>query len=215
MEVCDEYIDHLWALYDTLSTDGYVIVLGDFNGDIWNSLGEKGKKEPNQQGLKLTEFANFFNLSPVNLLKSCIGPVEMYYSHCGRYRSTLDYIFLPNCLLDNILMVKTFDLEFDNTSDRVPIKMNVSYSSRLLNEQDNQSTDSHGFKQKVYWSRFSQEEINEKFVAPLLTSLSRVDHGDLNDVSRSTDKITKLMVDCSLPLVTPRVNCRCHGKRAI
>ena len=112
-------------------------------------------------------------------------------------------------------MVKTFDLEFDNTSDHVPIQLNVSYSSRLLNEQDNQSTDSQGFKQKVYWSRFSQEEIIEKFVAPLLTSLASVNHGDLNDVSRSTDKITKLIVDYSLPLVTPRVNRRCHGKWAI
>ena len=140
----------------------------------------------------------------MNLLKSCTGPVETYYSHCGRYRLTLDYIFLPNCLLDNILMVKTFDLEFDNTSDHVPIQLNVSYSSRLLNEQDNQSTDSHRFKQKVYWYRFSQEEISEKFVAPLLTSLAR-----------STDKISKLIVDCSLPLVTPRVNRRRHGKQAI
>ena len=90
IEVFNEYFDHLWALYDILSTDGYMIVLGDFNGDIGNSLGEKGKKEPNQRGLKLTECANFFNLSPVNLLKTCIGPVEKYYSHCGRYRSTLD-----------------------------------------------------------------------------------------------------------------------------
>ena len=112
-------------------------------------------------------------------------------------------------------MVKTFDLEFDNTSDHVHIQLNVSYSSRLLNEQDNQSADSHGLKQKVYWSRFSQEEINEKFVAPLLTSLASVNHGDLNDVSRSTDKITNLIVDCSLPLVTPRVNRRRHGKLAI
>ena len=197
--------------YDTLSTDGYVIVLGDFNGDIGNPLGEKVKKEPNQRGLKLTEFANFFNPCPVNLLKSCIGPMETYYSHCGRYRSTLDYIFLPSYLLDNILMVKTFDLEIDNTLDHVPIQLNVSYSSRLLNEQDNQSIDSHGFNQKVHWSRFSQEEINGKFVALFLTSLASVDHGDLNDVSRSTDKITKPMVDCSLPLVTPRVNRRRHG----
>ena len=141
--------------------------------------------------------------------------METYYSHCGRYRSTLDYTLLPSCLFDNILMVKAFDLEFDNTSDHVAIQLNVSYSSRLLNEQDNQSTDSHGFKQKVYWCRFSQEQINEKFVAPLLSSLASVDHGDLNDVSRSTDKITKLIVDCSLPLVTPRVNRRRHGKRAI
>ena len=112
-------------------------------------------------------------------------------------------------------MVKTFDLEFDNTSDHVPIQLNASYSSRLLNEQDNQSIDSHGFEQKVYWSRFSLEEINGKFVAPFLTSLASVDLGDLNDVSRSIDKITKLIVDCSLPLVTPRVNRRRHRKRAI
>ena len=112
-------------------------------------------------------------------------------------------------------MVKTFDLEIDNTSDHVPIQLDVSYSSRLLNKQDDQSIDSHGFKQKVHWSRFSQDGINGKFVAPLLTSLAGVDHGDLNDVSRSTDKITKLIVDCSLPLVTPGVNRRRHSKRAI
>ena len=76
-------------------------------------------------------------------------------------------------------MVKMLDLEIDNTSDHVPISLNVSYSSRLLNEHDNQSIDSHGFKQKVHWSRFSQEEINGKFVAPLLTSLASVDHSDL------------------------------------
>ena len=43
-------------------------------------------------------------------------------------------------------MVETLDLEIDNTSDHVPIQLNVSYSSRLLNQQDNQSMDSHGFK---------------------------------------------------------------------
>ena len=127
------------------------MVLGDFNDDIGNCLGEKGEKEPNQRGLRLTWFANFFNLCPVNLLESCIRPMETYHSHCGRYRSTLDYIFLPSCcLLDNILMVKTFDLDIGNTSDHVPIQLNVSYSSRLLKEQDKQSIDSHGFKQKVH-----------------------------------------------------------------
>ena len=106
-------------------------------------------------------------------------------------------------------------MEIDNTSDHVPIQLNVSYSSRLPNEHDNQSIDSQGFKQEVHWSRFLQGEINGKFVAPLLTSLASVDHGDLNDVSRSTDKITKLIVDCSLPLVTPRVNRTLHGKQEI
>ena len=37
IKVFNEYFDHLWALYDTLPTDGYVIVLRDVNGDIGNS----------------------------------------------------------------------------------------------------------------------------------------------------------------------------------
>ena len=191
-----------------------MIVLGDFNVDIGNFLGKKGKKEPNQRGLKLTEFVNFFSLCSVSLLKSCTGPMESYYSHCGRHRSTLDYIFFPNCLLDSILMVKTLNLDIHNTSDHVPIQLNIRYLSRLLKERDKQSIDSHGFTQKVPWSRFSQEKINEKFVPTLPTSLASFDRDDLNDVSKSTDKITKQIVDCSLPLVTPKVNRRRHDRRA-
>ena len=69
-------------------------------------------------------------------------------------------------------MLKTFDLDIDNTSDLVPIQLNISYSSGLLKEQDRQSINSHRFKKKVHWSGFSQEEINEKFIAPLITSLA-------------------------------------------
>ena len=65
--------------------------------------------EPNQRGLKLLDLADFFNLCPVNLLGSCFGPLEFYISHYGRYRSTTDYILLPNCLSDNIVSAKTFD----------------------------------------------------------------------------------------------------------
>ena len=74
--------------------------MGDCNGDLANALGDRGHYEPNVRGLKLTEFANFFNLCPVNLLANCNGPLETFVSHCGRYKSTIDYIFLPNCLSD-------------------------------------------------------------------------------------------------------------------
>ena len=45
-----ECLDLLWSLCDSLSVDGYPIVLGDLNGDLGNSLGEKGTKEPNERG---------------------------------------------------------------------------------------------------------------------------------------------------------------------
>ena len=100
----NEYFDHLWALYDSL----YVIVMGDFNGDLDNSLGDKAKHEPNQRGLKLLDFANYFNLCPVNLMRTCHGPNETYFSHCGRYRSTLDYIFYLTLCLKKSFQQKHF-----------------------------------------------------------------------------------------------------------
>ena len=82
-----EYFDHLWALYDSLSSNGKVILMGD----LGNSLGNKGRREPNQRGLKLLDLANYFNLCPVNLMNMRAGPLETFNSFCGRYRTTLDY----------------------------------------------------------------------------------------------------------------------------
>ena len=36
--------------------------MGDFNGDLGNSLDEKSAREPNQRGLKLLELADYINL---------------------------------------------------------------------------------------------------------------------------------------------------------
>ena len=41
LEEFQEYFDHLWALYDSLSDRGYVLILGDLNADLGNSLGDK------------------------------------------------------------------------------------------------------------------------------------------------------------------------------
>ena len=136
LEEFKECLDYLCTLYDSLSTDSFVILLGDFNGDLGNSLGDKGKKEHNDRVLLLLDFADFFNICPVNLLKQCKGPLESFNSHCWRYHSTLDYIFLPNCLLNNIDSPETFDQDVDNTSDHLPILVNLKFSERLANDLD-------------------------------------------------------------------------------
>ena len=45
-----EYLDFLWVLYDSLPDKGHVLVLGDFNRDLGDSLEDKGKYHPNQRG---------------------------------------------------------------------------------------------------------------------------------------------------------------------
>ena len=127
----DEYFDHLWSLYDSLSIQGVVIALGDFNGDLGNSLVDKGKHARNSRGLKLLELCSPFNICAVNLLSSCNGPVETFVSHCGRFRSTIDYIFVPNSLLNQVSTTKTFEMLPDNTSDHVPVQLYLNYSRSL------------------------------------------------------------------------------------
>ena len=110
IEEFNEYLDYLWALYDSLSTECFVIIMGDLNGDLGNSLGDKGCFAPNDRGLRLLDFANYFNLCPINLLSICSGPLETFVSHCGRFKSTIDYILLPGTVyMTALFFVKRFN----------------------------------------------------------------------------------------------------------
>ena len=55
MDVFNECLDYLWALYDSLSAKGSVIIMGDLNGDLGNSLGGQDKYEANDRGLKILD----------------------------------------------------------------------------------------------------------------------------------------------------------------
>ena len=105
----------------------FVIITGDLNGDLGNSLGDKGCCAPNDRGLRLLDFANYFNLCPINLLSICSGPLETFVSHCGRFKTTIDYILLPNCLHDSIVSYKTFEQTVENTSDHFPIELKINF----------------------------------------------------------------------------------------
>ena len=197
-----ECLDLLWSLCDSLSVDGYPIVLGDLNGDLGNSLGEKGTKEPNERGRLLLTFADYFNVCPVNLLSLCEGPLVTYNSFCGKHRSTIDYIFLPNCLQDKIIFARTFDFDVDNTSDHQPIIMKLNYHSngvQLSADRDSVSN----LKQKINWSKFNQAFIQANYVAPRLSEIALLDPVDLNHSDKLSEFITTIILKSSLSVVTP------------
>ena len=54
-EEFQEYFDYLWALYESLSVQRYTILMGDFNSDLGNSMGDRAPFEPNQRDLKLDD----------------------------------------------------------------------------------------------------------------------------------------------------------------
>ena len=189
LEEYGEYFDYLWTLYDSLSSNCKVILMGDFNGDLGNSLGNKGRREPNQHGLKLLDLANDFNmcLICVNLMNMCAGPLEKINSFCGRYHTTLDYIFVPNCLLSSITSAKTFEADPDNTSDHLPIQLtltiNYNFASYAGNSQRSKK------KPKIKWSKFSLEVINTQHVSPPLHDLENGDIDSTISISVIQEKL--------------------------
>ena len=188
---------YLWALYDSLSADCFVILLGDFNGDLGNSLGDKDKRVPDDRGLLLLDFDNFFNICTIDLLRRCKGPLESYNSHCRRYHLNLDYISLPNCLLNNIESAETFELDVDNTSEHLPILVNLRFPERIpiVLNSDSQSDFGPEVKKKVHWSNFSHETVTEKYVTPLLADLADLDLNESNETETVFNTITKLLLN--------------------
>ena len=187
--------------------------MGGFNRDLGNSLSDKGKRDPNLHGLKLLDFANYFNLCPVNLMRMCTGPLKKFNSYCGRFHSALDHIFLPNCLLSSIKLAKTFDDDVDNTSDHLPIQLKLCYtvsdSVSTCDEGAREGSKDSRSKLKIHWSKFPSETINRMYKSPLLL--------DLENISMTTvDKITDLLIGHSLPLADTRLKpCKKKNKRVI
>ena len=190
--------------------------MSDFNGDLGNFLGDKGKREPNLRGFKLLDFANYFNLCPVNLMRMCSGPLETFNSYCGKFHSTLDYIFLPNCLPSSIKLPKTFDDDVDNTSDHLPIQLKLCYTaSDSVLICDEGSKDSRS-KLKIHWSKFPSETINRMYKSPLLLDLEKISMSSFIDSAAAVDKITDLLIGHSLPLAYTHLKpCKKKNKRAI
>ena len=176
----------------SLSVRTLVIALGDFNDDLGNSLGDKGKHAPNSRGLKLLELCNHFNICAVNLLSSCNGPVETFVSHCGRFRPTIDYIFVPNSLLNKVITAKTFEMFPDNTSDHVPVQLYFNYSRSLetIKNLPQQMAKIPVSKQKIHWSNFAQEEIIMMYTTPLKSELENL-NSDVQNVCKNYVKSTQ------------------------
>ena len=173
--------------------------MGDFNGDLGNSLGDKAKHEPNQCGLKFLDFASYFNLCPVNLMGMCHGRTETYFSHCGRYSSTLDYIFLPDSLSEKITSAKTFGMHVDNISDHASVQLAINYTHLTAPSNIVTSTP----KPKIDWSKFTKDEINENYTTPLLTKLTNIDLALLNGTENDVNAVTKLILTNSKSLAAP------------
>ena len=120
----------------------------------------------------------------MNLTSKYTGPLAIYLSHCGRYLSTLDYLFLANCLFDDIISAKTFELLPQNTSDHVPILIEYKIPEKPCIFSDQPTSAGSVQRQKVNWSRISDHDLKEKYHGPLSVKLATFDPFYHNDIEK-------------------------------
>ena len=119
-------------------------------------------------------------------MNMCAGPLQTFNSFCRRYHTTLDYIFVPDCLLSSITSAKTFEAVPDNTSDHLPTLLTLTISYNFASCAGNSQRSKK--KPKIKWSKFSLEVINTQYVTPLLHDLENGDI-DFSDLGKALDKI--------------------------
>ena len=68
-----------------------------------------------------------------------------------------------NCLFGNIISCKTFDMQIENTSDNFPITLELNYPTSSLDIITDDFASDLASNTKIEWSKFSQEEISEKY----------------------------------------------------
>ena len=120
--------------------------------------------------------------------------LETFVSHCGRFKSTIDYIFLPNCLFDSIVSSKVFEQTIDNTSDHLPVKLEINYlvnSCATLSVDNSSNT---GVRDKTRWSEFTMENILTSYASPIVEELNDMNLADYHSLGNSAEQIKNFML---------------------
>ena len=116
----------------------------------------------------------------------CSGPLETFVSHCGRFKSTINYILLPNCLHDSIASCKTFEQTIENTSDHLPLQLKINYydNSCTALSFDNCS-EMAAINDKVIWSNYSNETISTIYATSIANEMENMRPDDYNSLADS------------------------------
>ena len=122
----------------------------------------------------------------------CSRPLETFVSHCWRFKSTIDYILLPNYLHDSIVSCKTFEQTIENTSDHLPVQLKINYydNSCTVLSFDNCS-EMAAKTDKVRWSNYSIETISTLYATSVVNELENMNPDDYNSLADSAVLIKK------------------------
>ena len=191
----DDYescIIELSSAIDSLGEGVLVFLCGDFNGDVGNSLGDRGVKRPTKQGLSVKHFVERYNLIPVNMLSETRGPLATYVGPVSE--TTIDYIMAPEFLIDNIKNCHVIQDECNNTSDHRPVKVTLEVGDLIAHTFQTET------KGRINWAKMDPLDIVNMYTDPVM-DFTRVLLSELRNKTLSDTDIDSLFNDITAGLL--------------
>ncbi|XP_060064698.1 uncharacterized protein LOC132545047 [Ylistrum balloti] len=137
MDLFRSYVDKLDELYTRLSADGLVIFIGDFNAPL---SGPRVSTGPNPQGIALQHFLDLNQLTAVNTLFTCLGPVNSYVHGDDTACSLVDYVMVDSGKIDLVTECKTSDDSFLDVSNHRAIFFVIRTPEGVLHNSNSANT---------------------------------------------------------------------------
>ena len=97
-------------------------------------------------------------------------------------------------------------MQIENTSDHLPITLELNYPTISLDIVTDDFASDLASNPKIDWSKFSQEEISEKYITPLANQLENIYIAESLDSNDSAETITNLLLQNSVSLA--KKNCK-------
>ena len=189
---CDDLtttIDELSAIIENTDFGTKNIICGDMNADVGNSCGTRGIRNSTKEGKCLSDFIAKYDLFAANLDILARGPVDTFYGPNGS--SSIDYILLPNEMVDKVLTCETLDFESLNGSDHIPVTCTINIGHiKSPNVPINH-------KKKIRWDKLSPRDMFLKYTIPVETKLKRIiEYWEGHDINKhDLDAIIKEVID--------------------
>ena len=152
-------LDELCAILDNTELGSFNILCGDFNADLGNIGGPRSHKRTDSRGRILHGFVHRYNLIPVNLGMSAIGPINTHYGPTGD--TCIDYIMTPEVIYQQVTECIVSEYAPLNTSDHVPVGITLKTGGLPSGAvQDERAS-------KIRWDKMTSEALNHRYVMPL------------------------------------------------
>ena len=114
-------LDELGAFIENTEIGSFNVIRGDLNADMGIMGGSRSTKVPDSRGRTLYKFINQYNLVATNLMSNAVGPVNTHYGPTGE--TCIDYVLVPEVLLDSFGHCVTSSYDPLNTSDHIPLSI--------------------------------------------------------------------------------------------